>query len=206
MHKTPIPFLIAISVSACSPLPRQAERLVARESCCKSAADFKYLGIESAKPIKINIKEDTDAFVFPEGKSYFVALRLPLAGTPRKILLKTHRTGLLVDDSQIFCPAITYLDSKFESITNTGELPLSYQPPGLITSGLWYSVVDTPPAASYAVIHTLEKSIGRQIPLSGNSPGYAFFTGSSYIYVPGGPSTQKYPCGQTGEIAIEIRG
>lgn len=197
---------LGLFVSACSPLPRQAERLAGQQACCAKLTDIQFKKIELAKTLSIRITEDSPAFMFPEGKSYMLAVELPDRPSQTKMFIKTHRTGLLVPDSQIFCPVVTYLDDRMAPVLTTEELPLTYEPPGLIKSGFWYSVVTVPPNSKYAVIHTPAKMIGRPITLSGQSSGYAFFTGSSYVYVPGGPTTQRYPCGQTGELELELGG
>ena len=197
---------LGLFVSACSPLPRQAERLASQQACCVKLADIQFKRIEIAQTLDIRITEDSPSYIFPEGKSYLSAVELPNRPGQTKILIKTHRTGLLVPDSQIFCPVVTYLDDRMTPVLTTKELPLSYEPPGLIKSGFWYSIVTVPPTPKYAVIHTPAKTIGKPIALSGQSSGYAFYTGSSYVYVPGGPTVQRYPCGQTGELELELGG
>lgn len=206
MNNTKFIALFAFVLSACSPLPRQAEHLAALQSCCKNASEFQFTNLETSKSAAMNITESSLAFDFDEGKSYFAAVHLPARDGLRKLMIKTQRTGLLVDDSQIFCPMVTYYDNQFANVGVTGDLSLFYEPPGLIVSGYWYSVADVPTNAEYAVIHTSAKTIGRPITLSGDSPGYVFYNGRAYVYVPGGASSQTYPCGQTGELEVEVKG
>lgn len=196
-------FAVVILTTACSPIARQEERLAT--SSARQSKDITYTPVNLSAPLPLHITQDSPVIELPAGKSYVAALRLPKSNGPRKLLLKTHRVGIAAENSQVFCPQITFLNDHFETISSTGEATLWYEPPGFVTNGFWYTVADLPHAADYAVVHTPSHVIGRLISVSGDSsPGYAFYNGSSYIYVPG-DSSPSYPCGQIGKIEVEVR-
>ena len=91
-------FSVLSAFSACSPLPRQAQALAGSQTCCKEIAEFKFQEVTAGKTIEASITTASQAYAFPEGKSYFAAFQLPASDADREMVLKTHLTGLLVPD------------------------------------------------------------------------------------------------------------
>ena len=148
---------------------------------------FKSQELKVAQPMEIVISESSSSFPFSEGKSFAAVFDLPHDIPIARATLKTFLTGFLVRDSQVFCPAVTFLDGAFMPILATGPLPISLQRERSLTSyGFWYVNFDVPEGTRHLVIHTAAASIGKQLPFAG-------------------PGNLTVPCGQVGKLALELR-
>lgn len=81
--------------------------------CCTSMAEFKYDPLPSDEPVTFRLDENSDSFVFPSGKSYFKAFRLPSKEIPYRTHVKSFALGETIDKAHIFYPQIALLDDRF---------------------------------------------------------------------------------------------
>jgi maltose operon periplasmic protein len=81
--------------------------------CCTSIAEFKYDPLPSDEPVTFRFDENSDSFVFPSGKSYFKAFRLPSKEIPYRIHVKSFALGEGIHSAHIFYPQIALLDDRF---------------------------------------------------------------------------------------------
>ncbi|HSV48072.1 MAG TPA: MalM family protein [Ramlibacter sp.] len=191
--------------AGCSTLDQQANALSGAQPCCESLAQASFLALQLASPMPAEISDASPSYRFAEGKSYLAAFRLPANRPLGRILLKTHSTGFLASEPQVFCPALTLLDQQMRPISRTGEMPLHFEPPGLLRQGFWFAIAQLPADAAMVVVHTPAAVIGSVTRVSGNSPGYSYWTGSTSVYVPGGRRADGPPCGHRGRLELEIR-
>jgi len=205
MTRACVTMMLAASVAACSPVPRQGERLNASAVCCTSASEFDFVQLSPNGETQVVISERSPVYAFPTGKSYFAAFALPVTRGPAVLKIKTVRLGLLVFDSQVFCPAFTFYDREKQS-TKTERAWLVYRPARWIGKGYWSSQVRIPAGAEYLAVHTAADDVGTSLEIEGMTPGYAYATGTSFVYVPPYPSKQSYPCGQVGELSLLFTG
>jgi hypothetical protein len=167
-------------------------------------AEFEFSQLDKAKPLELPITDLSPVYSFPQGKSYFAAIKLPEQRASNRMLLKIPTKGIFKQEVQLFCPTVTYLNESKAQLPNPVAARIYWQSPGWLATGFHYSVIEVPEEARYAVFHTDERAIGRMAAVPGAAPGYTFFNGSSYTYVPGGPNS-GIPCGQQGSLEVEVR-
>jgi hypothetical protein len=94
--------------------------------CCTSMAQFKYDPLPSDEPVSFRLDENSDSFVFPSGKSYFKAFRLPNKEIPYRIHVKSFALGETIDKAHIFYPQIALLDDRFSvcKLSDLGDFVL----------------------------------------------------------------------------------
>jgi hypothetical protein len=193
----------ALILSGCSPLPRQAETLVALKSCCNSVAEFKYQELRENETVQLLLDESAPVFGFPSGKSYFSAFHL-VSRPGANIELRTHLFGQYERNAQVFCPSVAFLDSQFRAIS-TELLVLSYQSVNNAPS-YWRSRAPVPVGTEYVIVHTEDRRVGNQLAIStpGSGPFIGFMGAIPVYYSRGGPGQQRYPCGQIGNISMTV--
>ncbi|NIX00506.1 MAG: hypothetical protein GWN13_20095, partial [Phycisphaerae bacterium] len=76
-------------------------------------AEFEYESLPTEEAVIFRIDEKSDAFVFPSGKSYFKAFRLPKKEVPYRIHVKSFALGETIDKAHIFYPQVALLDGSF---------------------------------------------------------------------------------------------
>jgi hypothetical protein len=204
MQRHSIAALGALAISACSPLPRQAEHLASVQVCCQSVGDMKFKDAPGAEEVETVISEESPAFAFPTGKSYFAAFRLPQSPEKGMLSVKSFRVGFLSYDSQVFCPTLTFYDERFQPLVTEAQY-LYHVPPGWGTSGHWRQDRPIPEGSRYVVIHTASDQVGSKLAFTATPAGSVVYTGSAYLYVPGSPTGLSHTCGQAGKIRISIR-
>jgi hypothetical protein len=74
--------------------------------CCKSMSEFKFeaLHVGDSKSFKLN--EESEAFLFNTGKSYFKAFEIPQAGYPYHFLVKSYMLGGDIRNAYILIPYV----------------------------------------------------------------------------------------------------
>jgi maltose operon protein len=82
--------------------------------CCGSYDEFEYEKLALPDSRNFKIDENSQAFVFDTGKSYFKAFELPEYSSPYKISVKSYMMGETVKTGYIFYPAVIFLNAEYE--------------------------------------------------------------------------------------------
>ncbi len=115
------PARFIVLVSACTllyscavtPLETVMNRYHEAPACCKGYSEFNYekLIIPDSKVFWLN--EESKAFIFDTGKSYFKAFELPVYSSPYSISIRSYKIGQTAKSFYIFSPAVMFLDERF---------------------------------------------------------------------------------------------
>ncbi|WP_429156480.1 MalM family protein [Aeromonas allosaccharophila] len=131
-------------------------------SCCASLQTLTYVPLPADKETEVGIDGSSQVFVFPEGKSYLVAFKLP-ANTGD---LKVTVAGLI--DKTLFNPTVLLLDSQFRETRKIGADIIRYQPAYMLdgerVEGVFTldrSQVGNPNNETYLVIYTTEATLSQ---------------------------------------------
>jgi len=138
--------------------------------CCTSMAEFKYEQLSSVEPVTFKLDETSDSFIFPSGKSYFMAFRLPKKEPPYRINVKSFALGETIDKAHVFYPQLALLDDNFtiRKKSNPGDFILKKAGIretasvswGLLMLKLEGSILVDIPDARYLLVYTTEKLLG----------------------------------------------
>ncbi len=145
-------------------------------SCCTSFRELRYDQLQSGKPISFKLDENSDAFAFPTGKSYFKGFRLPDKEIPYQIYIKSFAMGETIDKAHIFYPQIMILDKDFKVIKQNTPEDFAIKKAGLreTASVSWrasmvkiegYMLIDRPDAR-YFIIYTTDELLEKKSPYS----------------------------------------
>lgn len=131
------------------------DQLATVSSCCRdvSSLPFQDLHLGSTKLIPIN--GSSPVYNFSEGKSYFLAFRLPVNSGDLRITVD----GLI--DKSLFNPTVLMLDAKFNVTRKLGSDVFKYEPARMLQGDRIAAVftvdrsyVGNPNNESYMVIYT----------------------------------------------------
>jgi len=197
--------LVLLSACASEDL-KQSEALANEQRCCKRLEDLPFTDTPAGKPLKVSVTIDSPSFRFKDGKSFVAPLRLAMDRQQGIARLKTFSvTKHITQESEVYCPKILFLDSDYRVLANSPEaLALYYVGPGLIQADYWFSDFAIPPEARFAVLYTPMLVVGKSISYEGVSIGGPIVIGKKPIYSPAYSRTESVPCGQIGELEIEV--
>jgi hypothetical protein len=163
-------FILLLPLSSCAAqvtYQTAVDSFMDATPCCTSMAEFKYDPLSSDEPITFRLDENSDSFVFPSGKSYFKAFRLP----NKEILYRIHVKSFVLGDSKyaahIFYPQIALLDDRFTvcKLSDPGDFTLKKAGIKETASESWWlmriklegSIRVDIPDAGYLVIYTTKE-------------------------------------------------
>lgn len=134
--------LATIVVSGCSPrYSTIISRYEQASVCCQSIKDFRFESIQHGDSIEFKLDEESPAFVFNTGKSFFKAFTMPAYNYPYRINIHSYIQGQYIELAHIFIPQIIFLNDRHEitrvvnaSIFSAKKNPISE------TSGLRFKV------------------------------------------------------------------
>jgi hypothetical protein len=149
--------------------PALEDRLARAPLCCDSLATLPYRDLPVAgAPLRVRIDQDSPAFAFDGGRSYFAAFRLPVADRPLVIQvsslpMRSAGLGALtgLGAPLVFRPAVFLVDDAFRVrrvLLADGPARRQCGAEGADTSvfELGFDVSDPPADASYLVIATTD--------------------------------------------------
>lgn len=116
--------------------PEQASSaLSAVTVCCNSYSTIQYKDIDASGEWAVNIDQQSPAFQFPEGKSYFTAYRLP-----------SNRGGFTISIASLFgksvlIPQVMLLDGEFNITRIVSADKFEYQAPKLLRPEQYYNAL-----------------------------------------------------------------
>jgi hypothetical protein len=173
-------------------LPPEHEAMLSSASpCCEAFSGLPFRELENGRLIRAFVGPDTPAFLFPEGKSYFLALRPKRSVNGSTLVVRTFAQNMLYNrDGHVFVPRVTFLSDRYEVISSISP-DFTVQGPKYGTGeSSWRVDLLLPLNAVYVVVHTSGEERSRTMLKrdSGQVTGYL--------------STRTGPAG---EIEVELR-
>jgi maltose operon protein len=103
--------------------------------CCNSYSTIQYKDMDTSGEWTVNIDQQSPAFQFPEGKSYFTAYRLP-----------SNRGGFTISIASLFgksvlIPQVMLLDGEFNITRIISADKFEYQAPKLLRPEQYYNAL-----------------------------------------------------------------
>lgn len=118
--RTILLFFLGLFVSACStPYTAVMKKYQDAPICCNSMSQFKFEAIKVGDSKSSKLTEESAAFSFDTGKSYFKAFEIPQTGYPYHFLIKSYMLGDHIKSAYIFVPYVLTLDEKYQIVQST---------------------------------------------------------------------------------------
>lgn len=87
--------------------------------CCQSPKYFSYEELKPGDSKILDLDENSPAFQFDTGKSYFKAYSLPPYAGPYMISVQSYMHGQYIETAHIFVPRLIFLNEKYEVVRAT---------------------------------------------------------------------------------------
>lgn len=128
---------LILLASCAAPYKKVMARFEESPLCCRGFEEFRYEPLSLPDEKSFRIDEESGAFAFETGKSYFRAFELPPFTAPYSITVKSYLLGDSIKNAYIFRPAVMFLDSRHEMTRLLETGAFAYAKPSLFeTSGL----------------------------------------------------------------------
>jgi len=163
--------LSCIFISSCAtPYKTVLNRYYEATVCCREFKEFQYEKLYIPDSKSFMIDENSQAFIFDTGKSYFKAFELPEYTVPYTITIKSYMLGDHIKSAYIFCPAVMFLDERLSIIRFIENDVFQYKKTAPFeTSGLGAMFEAEIPVTQegaherYMIILTTDKLLGEKI-------------------------------------------
>ena len=143
-------------------------------SCCKRFSEIKYKDFSEIKDNDEVINASNNAYIFPEGKSYFSAYKLPLNRGDFRITLSSVFT------KTVFVPKVILLDGEFNVTRIIDSSSFSFEPANLLNENQFTGVFTVDRSHSenihnetYMIIYTPENSLATSTTIDSDEMRYA---------------------------------
>lgn len=101
------------------------QRLLEATPCCTSFADFSYQNLLPWQPQSFALGPGSSVANINGTQSYYLAFRLPVgAKLPYRVAFKSELNGRWLKSSYLFAPTVVVLDSGFQPIGSSADIPL----------------------------------------------------------------------------------
>ena len=96
--------------------------------CCEMYSEFNFEPISIPSDKKFDLDRSSPAFVFPSGKSFFRAFRLPTFNVPYTLEIESRFAGegLTVHSMWMYYPVLMYLDEQYKPVKVIRDLPFQF--------------------------------------------------------------------------------
>lgn len=201
--------IIAISIllnGCASGYIDEAPLLEKSDVCCKTLSALPFTDIARDKAIRVQMSAASPAFNFDEGKSYFLALKLPphIPGESLALHSFLHNTTPMIYTAHVFLPHVTFLDTSFKPVRSV-SLDLEEQRGGLFKKTSWVGAVPLSPSYAYAVIHTGKDERIKTVQMRDSDAGAVFVPiPAAGVARVGGARYRTIPPSPTGELKVEL--
>jgi hypothetical protein len=113
--------------------------------CCTSMQEFEFEGIQIGDSRDFDLNENSPAYQFDTGKSYFKAFELPEWSSPYHLSIRSYMLGDHIDSAYIFYPQILTLNDNYEVVRSTDPRVFQFKKAGFTetakqTWGLMYKL------------------------------------------------------------------
>ena len=200
------------SLNACSSMSAMNDSLRSKRSCCTSFRDLPYVEVDAANKMDFSSSDSSPVFQFPEGKSFFMALRLPQSLSPGVAELEVRFSRSILDPYmgtvRAFCPAYTLLRDDFSEIKSSA-VQVHFAASTWTKGARWVGQIVIPDGTRYIVLHTTDDLLEGSVNM-GPHGGYI----SPYTDLGPGVYTSMHSDGNTGNVfcapdanlSIQVRG
>jgi hypothetical protein len=86
--------------------------------CCRSLSEFSFEELRLGDSKSFDLNEESPAFVFDTGKSYFKAFLFPRFSTPYRVTVRSYILGNDLRSAYIFIPQALLLNDRYEVVRN----------------------------------------------------------------------------------------
>lgn len=175
--------------------------------CCSQWSELPYqnLEIDASRREEIDVK--TPAYAFAQGRSRFIAYRLPQAGQNLVLRVKSTIVGIDMPKAFVFYPGTTFLDANFSVIGHVN--PKMIFEGGFMASTAsmgWTAGIDVPAQARHVIFH-YGSDAPRAIYYKEGAeaiPGTVVPVGKSAIYLPGNWWDVYLPTAGAGRLQVKL--
>lgn len=183
-------FVLALAGCAGFLPPKHQAVLESVVPCCQSFSDLQYRSLASGGKIRELVGPDTPAFLFPQGKSFFLAVRLQ-KGTSSVLIVRTYPQNMLYNrNGHVFVPRITLLSRRYEVISSISPEFVVQGPRFGIGESAWRVDLQIPSEAAFVVIHTSDEERRKDMRMRDRDQA------GGYLYTQTGPA---------GEVEVELQ-
>ena len=153
----------ALLLTSCaSPVPRQIEEMIAKQPCCADLKAIDFAELKRSHVGRVELSEKSPVFEFEQGKSYFVAYRLPVIdSTDRIAKIKTYHVGTYQPAAFVFCPVLTFVDQNHAVVSAEQKVGLTFRRAGILEGAYWTVNFRIPQNAIYVIAHTAKAFLGK---------------------------------------------
>ena len=130
------------------PIARESEQIGTQPVCCASFRDMPFVALHAAQKRTFVIDTDTPVYAFRDGRSRFVAVRLPAA--PASLRVRSNVITAWVEPTT-FDPFVTFLDGGYQSL---GESALPTRVAAESGARFLEGEIRVPRGAAFAVLYT----------------------------------------------------
>jgi hypothetical protein len=159
-------------------LPPQHEAVLENTPpCCKDLAGLPYEDLAKGQSKRVFVGPDRAAYVFPQGKSFFLAYRLIREEGPATLVVRTYAQNMTYNpNGHVFVPRVTYLSARHEIVSSISPEFIVTRPLIAIGESAWQVTLFVPPDVAYVVIHTGEEERSKvmRMPDSDQAGGYLY--------------------------------
>lgn len=182
-------FLLALTGCAGFLPPKHQAVLESAAPCCQNFSDLPYRNLASGEKIRESVGPDTPTFPFPQGRSFFLAIRLSKDNNP-VLIVRTYPQNMLYNrNGHVFVPRITFISSRFEVISSISPEFVVQGPRFGIGESAWRVDLQIPTEAAFAVIHTSDEERRKTMRMRD------YEQAGGYLYTRTGPA---------GEVEVEL--
>lgn len=173
--------------------------------CCSRYADFNFSPLTPGGEVRFNISESSPIFSFREGRSYFVALRLPLPIEKNELLIRAYPSSLLTASAWYYFPVVTFLDEQYGELESITDERFAFDLYGWSGHATHVAKIPVPLRARYAVIHTPKLKVGTTHTSIAEMRSTTYMFGTMVISTPGGVGKAKSRLGPIGPIKVTFQ-
>ena len=179
--------------------------------CCQSVSQLPFQAAAIGQSFHVKIDEESAAFDFPEGKSFFRAYALPKSERDYVIAVYSYLDGVFSgseNDSHIFYPVLMFLDENFKALRVIASDLMRYRPPG------WWNkparlegrlIIPSAVGVRYLVIYTTPQLLGQRTTFSYGASTGSFISGNIAVPIREPASARRYPHSPFGDLEVEFR-
>jgi hypothetical protein len=113
-----VPVVLFLAGCATTSYKVEMNKYRAAPVCCRSFSEFSFEELRSGESKSFDLNEESPAFVFDTGKSYFKAFRLPPSSAPYRVTVRSYILGNDLRSAYIFIPQASLLNDRYEVVRN----------------------------------------------------------------------------------------
>ena len=202
--------LLTIVAGCAKPLVAEHSTALDRAPvCCRDFADVQSSPLVAGSESRTEVSLKSPVFEFPEGKSYFVAYRLPDAKTVtrRTLVIRTFTVNTTpITAAHVFVPRVITADQNLKPLRSTAPTLQLHRPRFAIGESWWQGELALDPSEAYAFVYTGREERKRvlQMPDSDAGAVYAPIPGGGGVLIPNARGYRLIPAGPTGEVAVRV--